>query len=104
MMIIKVKIYTDKANLDKANDVVNIVNNYVNGDDITHPWDMFKWENEIKVLDEDFIEADMYSLFPEINEYPRITLSQNDRLPPYRNRFTLDTIDSALRNLHSFIR
>ena len=102
-MKIKAKIYTDQQNLSRAHEAVDIVNEYVNGNDIVYPWRLFKFETEVKVLGVDFIETDMLSLFPDFNEYPRITLSQNDELAKYSSKFTLDTLGSALRNLHASI-
>ena len=104
MMIIKVKIYDDLTDRPKTQQAIDKINAFVNGDDIKHPWDMFEFQTEVKVLINDFSEDTMNNLFPNFTEYPQISFAQGDKEPIDRAKFTLDEIDNALRNLHSFIQ
>lgn len=105
MLVIKIKIY-DEAGSTKTQEAVDIINEYVGGEDITSPWNMFNFVVETNVLGVDFITDDMESLFPGhswMPEYPQISIEQGDDGPNAESKFLLSELHNAIRNLCKFI-
>lgn len=102
MLVVKIKIY-DEVGSTKTQEAVDIIDEYVSGEDITNPWSMFNFVVETNVLGDDFSSDDMDSLFPGHAEYPQISFAQGDDAPIAESKFTLSELYGAIRTLGDFI-